>query len=100
MYCCYVGGDWVGQGQWLGVWIEQFEQGWIDEVEGDCFLVVVGDQQVMQQWQCGVCFWFVVWCQVCLWVVYWQVVVVVEMGQFFDQVDFQGNVEVMVWYVD
>ena len=96
----HVGGDRVGQGQRLGARIEQFEQGRIDEAEGDRFLVAAGDQQAPQQRQRGARFRLVVRRQARLRVAHRQAIVSVETGQFLDQVDFQGNVEAMARYAD
>ncbi|CAI8840095.1 hypothetical protein EMIT043CA1_230055 [Pseudomonas brassicacearum] len=96
----HVVGNRIGQQQRLDTRIEQLELAWIDEAVGDRFLIPTGHQQAAQFRQVAASFSLGLWGQACLRVANRQAVVTVQAGQFFDQVDFQADIEAMAWHFD
>ncbi|MNV09558.1 hypothetical protein D3C71_1000550 [compost metagenome] len=94
----HVVGNRVGQQQRLNTRIKQLELFRIDEAVGDRFLITTGDQQAAQFRQVATGFSLGLRRQTRLRVTNRQAVVAVEASQFFDQVDFQTDIEAMAWH--
>ncbi|MCY1423977.1 hypothetical protein D9M71_397060 [compost metagenome] len=94
----HVIGNRVGQQQRLDARTEQLELLRIDEAVGDRFLVASGHQQTTQFRQVAARFSLGLWRQTSLRVANRQAVVAVQARQFFDQVDFQADIEAMAWH--
>ncbi|MNQ59612.1 hypothetical protein D3C85_738660 [compost metagenome] len=94
----HVIGDRVGQQQRLNTRIKQFELFRIDEAVGNCFLIPTGNQQAAQFRQVATGFCLGLRRQTRLRITNRQTVVAIQACQFFDQVDFQADIEAMAWH--